>query len=142
MTKKLSLIAFFLSAILPCVHAGDNFGRLFFTQEERLRLDRQRQANPFLQSEIARETTITVNGSVVRSNGQYTVWVNGVARDENSTADEFSITPLKANSGRIFIHRANTLNKGNSACVGDTIIYETGKINNLLGEGIIHIRKN
>lgn len=80
MPKLVTLLAALcvLLAIAPApAAAADNLGRLFFTPQQRLDLDRRRQAN-IQESGLTAESLITVNGKVSRSSGKTTVWVNGV----------------------------------------------------------------
>lgn len=61
--------------------AADELGRLFFTPQQRQELDRRRASN-IQEKEVVIESTVTVNGHVVRSSGKTTTWVNGVAQDD------------------------------------------------------------
>jgi hypothetical protein len=68
--------------------AADPLGRLFFTPEQRNRLEQRRQSN--VDDVVAAQTAsadndepvasyLNVQGQVVRSNGEHTVFINGVA---------------------------------------------------------------
>lgn len=62
------------------VHAEEiHLGRLFFTPDQRVALERQRYARPPAATEPrpAAEGTVSVDGVVRRSSGKNTVWVNG-----------------------------------------------------------------
>lgn len=52
-------------------------GRLFLTPQQRIELDKRRQANA-VEAEAVVESTVTLNGQVTRSSGKATVWINGV----------------------------------------------------------------
>lgn len=79
--------------LLLCVQSSswaepEPLGRLFFTPQQRVELDRQRQLNPGANSgAIDNEGGQTFNGEVRRSNGRTTRWINGEARwnDDTST---------------------------------------------------------
>ncbi len=71
--RALALIASF--ALLPAAQAAD-FGRLFFTPEQRKELDYQYARNVTATGEVG--PVITVNGIVQRRGGARTVWINGV----------------------------------------------------------------
>jgi hypothetical protein len=69
-------------------NAAEPLGRLFFTPEQRNRMEQRRQSN--VGEVIAAQSTSTdndepvasylnVQGQVVRSNGEHTVFINGVA---------------------------------------------------------------
>jgi hypothetical protein len=82
------LLAFALAA--PAADnavAADFLGRLFFTPEQRNRLEQRRQSN--VSEVVAAQNTgadndepvasyLNVQGQVVRSNGEHTVFINGV----------------------------------------------------------------
>jgi hypothetical protein len=68
--------------------AADPLGRLFFTPEQRNRLEQRRQSN--VDEVVAAQNTgtendepvasyLNVQGQVLRSNGEHTVFINGVA---------------------------------------------------------------
>lgn len=60
-------------------------GRLFFTAEQRARLDLQRQRNPGFLPNADDEASITINGEVRSSNGRRTRWINGEVHWEDAT---------------------------------------------------------
>jgi hypothetical protein len=60
--------------------AQENLGRLFFTEQQRLDLDRRRQAN-IRETAVVVESSVTVNGQVSRSSGRSTTWINGVPQE-------------------------------------------------------------
>ena len=61
---------------VPSVGAAE-LGRLFLTPQQRVDLDKRRQANT-VEAEVVVESTVTLNGQVTRSSGKTTVWINGV----------------------------------------------------------------
>ena len=70
-------------AVAPARAAGsDALGRLFFTPERRLALERQRTHN-VQQAQALQGTTMTLDGVVFRSSGKSTVWINQHAQNEN-----------------------------------------------------------
>lgn len=58
-------------------------GRLFFTPEWRISLERQRQRD-IRQTRSLESGTMRLDGVVVRSSGKSTVWVNSRPQDENA----------------------------------------------------------
>ncbi|MFA6014064.1 MAG: hypothetical protein WC742_03280 [Gallionellaceae bacterium] len=68
------------------VASAEELGRLFFSPAERLEFEHRReqqlrQARQAEQEKFSnRPVTLTVNGLVQRSNGERTVWINGVAQ--------------------------------------------------------------
>jgi hypothetical protein len=68
--------------VFTCAQAQD-FGRLFFTPEERAALDARRRArvpDKPAAAPVANSPTTRVDGFVRRSGGPSTVWVNGESR--------------------------------------------------------------
>ena len=78
--RRLFAGAFLLGVATGHVAAQENLGRLFFTEQQRLDLDRRRQAN-IQETAVVVESTVTVNGQVSRSSGRSTTWINGVPQD-------------------------------------------------------------
>ena len=127
-----------LSAFCPATSAEDELGRLFFTPERRQNLDRQRQLNIQETQQVAEDPTFTINGVVARSNGKRTVWVNGVAQNENELPGGVLVVPKKKDPGRVVVHTTESLTA--NAKVGDTVNRNTGESSDLLGDGQITIR--
>jgi hypothetical protein len=78
--RALFALALAAGAVLssPRPAAADELGRLFFTPQQRQELDRRRASNVQEKEEVVVESSVTVNGHVVRSSGKTTTWVNGV----------------------------------------------------------------
>lgn len=75
--KTWGAIFLFVGVTTSGAAAETSLGRLFFTPEQRLLLDRQRQYAG------ADESAIRLDGRVKRSNREPTVWINGrVEHDE------------------------------------------------------------
>lgn len=91
-------------------------GRLFFTTEQRARLDLQRQRNPGFLPNADDEASITINGEVRSSNGRRTRWINGEVNWESSAPT----APVP---------------------VGDTFNPATGERESLLRDGRIQIKR-
>lgn len=108
-------------------------GRLFFTPERRQALDRQRQHQAPDRPELNADPTLTINGVVTRSSGQRTVWINGVAHNENP-ADVVVTTPSH-DPAQVVVHAADS--PPANARVGDTVHRQTGEASDLLNGGSI-----
>ena len=112
--------------VFTCAHAQD-FGRLFFTPEERAALDARRKARlpdrPVPAPTVAAPVT-RVDGYVRRSEGPSTVWVNGGRADEASPGSDARVTiPLGRGAGRVRLKPGQTLDRG------------TGEVHDVLGPG-------
>ena len=110
-------------------------GRLFFTPEKRQLLDRQRDLNVQAQQETPEDPTLTINGVVTRSSGKRTVWINGVAQNENDVAAEVSATPHRTDPARMLVNTGQATAPG--VRVGETVNRNTGETADLLGDGTI-----
>ena len=75
--RRLNIALLLALAASPCLAEPPQLGRLFFTAEQRARLDLQRQRNPGFQPNADDEASITINGEVRSSNGRRTRWING-----------------------------------------------------------------
>ena len=73
----------------PPADASGRLGRLFLTPQQRQELDRRRQLN-IKETVVADEGTgtVTVDGQVLRSNGQTTTWVNGAPEYDAERPDD------------------------------------------------------
>lgn len=76
----LRLVALAAGLPIAATAAGEPLGRLFFTPQERARLERQRWTGSPIDA-AARPSSIRVGGVVARSGGRNTVWLNGTAID-------------------------------------------------------------
>ena len=121
-------------AIAPLA-AEEELGRLFFTPERRQLLDRQRLMNIQSRPEIPEDPTLTINGVVARSSGKRTVWINGVAQNENDVAAEVSATPHRTDPARMLVNTGQATAPG--VRVGETVNRNTGETADLLGDGTI-----
>jgi hypothetical protein len=120
--KGAALLAALL--VFTCAQAQD-FGRLFFTPEERAALDARRRARvpdkpaaaPVVASPVTR-----VDGYVRRSEGPSTVWVNGGRVEEASPGSDARVSiPLGPGGGRVRLKPGETLDRG------------TGEVRDVLG---------
>lgn len=93
---------------------GEPLGRLFFTPQQRLALDRQRQGESPTQS-AEPDASLTLDGEIRPRNGRRIYWINGKMAE--SAKERLP-----------------------SLAVGDTFQRHTGERASLLGEGRIIIR--
>ena len=142
MKRRLLLCCSALSLLGLTAVAGAEaaLGRLFFTPERRQHLDHQRQMNIQTQVEIPPDPTLTINGVVMRSSGKRTVWVNGVAQNENESSDDLLIVPLKSKPGRVAVQVGDI--PAAQVGVGATVNRNSGETVDLLGEGTIRIGRS
>ena len=121
-TGGLLLSAALFSAIsIPAAEAGQ-LGRLFFTPEQRSRLDYAHARDAAAEGDTS--SILTVNGIVQKNGGARTVWVNGVAQsndhgERNTTAQSVTIPgksrPVKLKVGDKILLDQPTPGSQNSA---------------------------
>jgi hypothetical protein len=135
-----ALVTLALIAVLcPPAGAEEQLGRLFFTPERRQNLDRQRQLNIQEKEPIPEDPTLTIDGVVTRSSGKRTVWINGVAQNENEKPSGVTVTPSRKEPGKVIVQAADA--PAGTARVGGTVNRNTGESADLLGDGRIEIKK-
>ena len=117
--------------------AEEALGRLFFTPERRQTLDRQRQFNIQEKQEVPEDPTFTIDGVVTRSSGKRTVWLNGVAQNDEETPSGVTISTTRRQPGKVTIRAED--DSARNASVGDTVNRNTGEATNLLGDGKIEV---
>lgn len=71
-----------LPLAVPADKPADDLGRLFYTPERRVQLDRQRLLN-IRQTQAIEGDTLSLDGVVRRSSGKSTIWINQRAQHEN-----------------------------------------------------------
>lgn len=80
------LIAFVLFLLFTSGALGQEIGlgRLFFSPEQRAKLDQQRLRGIAPSSLPGNDGPVTLNGLVTRSSGRSTAWLNGVPVEERN----------------------------------------------------------
>lgn len=86
-----------LALMLLCLAApaaAEEFGRLFFTPQQRQDLDRRRATNRAEEeAPQIKEGPLTLEGHVQRSSGRTTTWINGVPQyDSHASRDPARVT--------------------------------------------------
>jgi len=138
MSRPLLLIALLLGASQA---AAQEFGRLFFTPEQRAALDARRKARvPDKPAAAVVAAPVTrLDGYVKRSAGPATVWINGESVPENApeapridsgrgASGSVSISVGESGS-RVRLKPGESLDRGN------------GEVRDVIGDGEIQVRK-
>ena len=108
-------------------------GRLFFSPERRVALERQRTHN-VQQVQALQGATMSLDGVVYRSSGKTTVWINQHAQNENDAKRTgVSATLSPRNPGRALI--APGEDTPAQLKVGEAVNRATGERNTRLGGG-------
>jgi hypothetical protein len=114
---------------------AQEFGRLFFTAEQRQALDARRRARvpDRPNAPVVASPTTRLDGYVRRDNGKSTVWVNGEALPE--TAPEAP----RIGTGRVTVN----VGEGNTRAglrPGETLDRGSGEVRDVLGDGEIRVQ--
>jgi hypothetical protein len=124
--------------LAPRAVLAQELGRLFFTPEQREALDARRRARlPDKPAAVAPSPTTRVDGSVRRSLGKSTVWVDGSAVPEGTQpeglrirrgGDPSRVSVIVGEDGRRIEMR-----------VGETLDRGSGEVSDVIGQGKIRI---
>jgi len=112
-----------------------SIGRLFFTPERRVILERQRLTN-IQESQTLQGATMSLDGIVQRSSGKSTVWINGHAQHEGEAARTgvtATVTPKNPGSALL----APGEEPASRMNVGEAMNRATGERDNRLGGGAV-----
>ncbi len=135
-----------LRILLPCLAASlcigsawaadtEALGRLFFTPERRLALERQRTHN-VQQAQALQGTTMSLDGVVYRSSGKSTVWINQHAQNEgDARRTGVTATLSPRDPGRALISPGEDVPA--RLKVGEAVNRATGERNTRLGGGVV-----
>ncbi|MDR2613983.1 MAG: hypothetical protein LBC91_01475, partial [Candidatus Accumulibacter sp.] len=98
----------------------------------------RQQSDVFEQEKIMEEedSSLSIDGVVMRSGGKRTVWINGAARDDEAAGAV--IIPERADPGRVLVHPEGA--PAIRAGVGDTVDRNTGETDDRLGGGWIRVK--
>jgi hypothetical protein len=126
--------------LAPRAVLAQELGRLFFTPEQREALDARRRARlPDKPAALAPSPTTRVDGSVRRSLGKSTVWVDGSAVPEGTQpeglrirrgGDPSRVSVIVGEDGRRVEMR-----------VGQTLDRSSGKVTDVIGDGKVRVER-
>lgn len=134
----LALLLTILGALSAQAAEPPPLGRLFFSPERRLALERQRTHN-VQQVQALQGATMSLDGVVYRSSGKSTVWINHHAQNENDARRTgVSATLSPRNPGRALI--APGEDTPAQLKVGEAVNRATGERNTRLGGGQVTAR--
>lgn len=133
-----SILCGLLTLLLATVATGQDapLGRLFFTPTKRAMMDQQRQLN-IQETQTLEGASVTLNGTVIRSSGKRTVWVNDRPQHDNQTPQGVAVSTRARAPGQA---RVNL--QGETATdlkVGETVNRATQEIIGNEGMGSIKV---
>ncbi|MBH1975485.1 MAG: hypothetical protein I8H95_04065 [Rhodocyclales bacterium] len=133
-----ALMALLMISPIKAAHAeSTSLGRLFYTPEKRLLLERQRMSN-IQETQTLEGATMRLDGVVQRSSGKSTIWINGRPQSEHDaprTGVKVWLLPKDASHARL----APGEEKSTQLKVGEEINRATGERNDRLGGGTVII---
>ncbi len=137
---RLALVCLFACAALsagPAAAQEAALGRLFFTPEQRAALDARRKARvPDKPAAVPVESPVTrVDGTVKRSGGRSTVFVNGEAVPEGAPAAGGE-GPSLARGGRVRLG-AGEGDARRELRVGESLDRASGEVRDVVGAGAV-----
>jgi hypothetical protein len=110
----------------PHAAQAENLGRLFFTPAERNALDAGKFTATRESPALRGPQSVKLNGVVKRSDGQFTVWVNGKSVSEGGLSGVIA-SPSQADPAAARV-RVRGASAAVSLRVGQRLEHETGKV--------------
>jgi hypothetical protein len=136
--KRAAASLLLCAALAPGAALAQELGRLFFTPEQRAALDARRKARlPDKPAVVAPSPTTRIDGSVTRSTGRSTLWIDGTAVPDGTQpeglrirrgGDASRVTVIVGEEGRRVDMR-----------IGETLDRASGEVKDVLGEGEVRI---
>ena len=133
-----------LLALLLALPAGQaaaqELGRLFFTPEQRDALDARRKARlPDKPAASAPAPTTRIDGTVKRSRGKSTVWVNGEAVPDGTQPEGLRLRRGE-DASRVTVTIGED-GRRREMRVGETLDRATGEVKDVIGDGEVRIER-
>jgi len=126
------------AALAPRAAIAQELGRLFFTPEQRAALDARRSAKlPDKPAAVAISPTTRVNGSVKRSSGKSTLWLDGYAVTDGNQPEGLRVRRT-GDPGRVSVSVGED-GRRVEVRVGDMLDRATGEVKSVLGDGSVRI---
>jgi hypothetical protein len=120
--------------------AAQELGRLFFTPEQRDALDARRKARlPDKPAASAPAPTTRIDGTVKRSRGKSTVWVNGEAVPDGTQPEGLRLR-RGADPSRVTVTIGED-GRRREMRVGETLDRATGEVKDVVGDGEVRIER-
>ena len=132
-------MAVLLTLAAPLPSRAQELGRLFLTPEQRSQLDARRKARvPDKPAAVLESPFTKVDGSVRRSAGRSTVWVNGETIPEGSQGDGARLSPAGKDEVSVPVGESR---QRVELRAGQTLDRGSGEVRDLIGSGKISIKR-
>lgn len=139
--RRIAALLLLCAVLAPRAVLAQELGRLFFTPEQRDALDARRQARlPDKPAALAPSPTTRIDGSVKRSLGKSTVWIDGSAVPEGTQPEGLRIR-RGGDPSRVTVIVGED-NRRIELRVGETLDRATGEVKGVLGDGEVQIRRH
>ena len=126
--------------LAPGAVPAQELGRLFFTPEQRDALDARRKARlPDKPVALAPSPTTRIDGSVQRSSGRSTVWIDGAAVPDGTQPEGLRVR-RGGDPSRINV-TVGEEGRRIELRVGETLDRATGEVKDVIGDGKVRIRR-
>lgn len=136
--KRIAAPLLLCAVLAPPAAQAQELGRLFFTPEQRDALDARRRARlPDKPAALAPSPTTRIDGSVKRSLGKSTVWVDGSAVPEGTQPEGLRIR-RSGDPSRVTVIVGED-NRRIDLRVGETLDRATGEVKGVIGDGEVRI---
>lgn len=138
MRRTAATLLLLCAALAPAVALAQDLGRLFFTPEQREALDARRKARlPDRPAVVAPSPTTRIDGSVTRSSGRSTLWVDGTAVPDGTQPDGLRIR-RGGDASRVTVIVGEDARRIDLR-VGETLDRASGEVRGVLGGGEVRI---
>lgn len=136
--RPLAALLLACALLAPRAAPAQELGRLFFTPEQREALDARRRARlPDKPAALAPSPTTRVDGSVQRSSGRSTVWIDGAAVPDGTQPEGLRIR-RGGDPSRIHVIVGED-GRRIELRVGETLDRATGEVKDVVGAGEVRI---
>ncbi len=126
------------AALAPRAAVAQELGRLFFTPEQRDALDARRKARlPDKPVALAPSPTTRIDGSVQRSSGRSTLWIDGAAVPDGVQPEGLRVR-RSGDASRLTVIVGDG-DRRVDLRVGETLDRATGEVKDVIGEGEVRI---
>jgi hypothetical protein len=130
--------------IAPSSAAAEEFGRLFYTPEQRAALEarrRDRVPDKPAAAPVVVAPTTRLDGYVQRSRGNSTVWLNGAPVPEGMQPEDLRLLPSREAPPRVSVRLGESGGAQVPLRVGETLDRGSGAVRDAIGGGEIRVHR-
>jgi hypothetical protein len=136
--RRTAALLLLCAALAPRAAIAQDLGRLFFTPEQRDALDARRKARlPDKPTALAPSPTTRIDGSVTRSSGRSTLWIDGAAVPDGTQPEGLRIR-RGSDASRVIVVVGED-GRRIDLRVGETLDRASGEVKSVIGDGEVRI---